>query len=77
MLVNALIYVYNTLLQWYSCVLVINQYTVYLWGTFTLQSIFRSSYKLVEGGQSGWFGQEYTSIKGGLDVQNLDVEASN
>ena len=37
-------YVYDILLQRYSCMHVIEQYTVYLWGTLVLYSSFISSY---------------------------------
>ena len=46
MLVNALIYVYNTLFQRYSCMHVI-EHTVYPWGALVFQ--FISSYKVVQG----------------------------
>ena len=42
-LVNTLIYVYNTLLQHFYCMYIIEQYAVYLWGTLASQSSFKSS----------------------------------
>ena len=44
LLVNTLIYVYNILLQQYSCMHVIEQFTVLPWGTLVLQFSFISSY---------------------------------
>ena len=44
LLANTLNYVYNILLRRYSCMHVIEQYTVYPWSTLVLQFSFISSY---------------------------------